>query len=96
MNDVLVTTAGLSGDASLLSATGGIPVRQLSPASGLSPREREVLALAAQGFRNDDIGLRLFISPKTVKTHLRNIYEKLGVNSRTEAATKAKDAGLLG
>lgn len=95
MNDIVTTAAGRSGDASLLSATGGMGTRQPAARTALSARERDVLALAAQGFHNDEIGLRLFISPKTVKTHLQNIYEKLDVSSRTEAAIKAKDAGLL-
>jgi ATP/maltotriose-dependent transcriptional regulator MalT len=93
MNAVVVAAARRSGDASLRSATGMGALH--SSHAHLSPRERDVLALAAQGFHNDEIGLRLFISPKTVKTHLQNIYEKLGVSSRTEAAIKAKDAGLL-
>jgi ATP/maltotriose-dependent transcriptional regulator MalT len=54
-----------------------------------------VLQLVAEGFRNDDIGRRLFISPGTVKTHLQNIYEKLDVKSRTQAVTKANEEGLL-
>jgi len=52
----------------------------------LSPREREVLALVAEGLTNSQIAERLFISRETVKFHLRNIFQKLGVSTRTEAA----------
>ncbi len=55
-----------------------------------------MLKLASEGLNNAQIGARLYISPKTVKTHLQNIYEKLDARSRTEAAMKAKEAGLLG
>jgi LuxR family maltose regulon positive regulatory protein len=94
MIDVIRVAASRSGDATLASAIGdtSLIAARKQP---LSSREREVLQLAAQGFRNDQIGRRLFISPMTVKTHLHNIYEKLEVKSRTEAAIKAKDAGLL-
>jgi DNA-binding CsgD family transcriptional regulator len=52
----------------------------------LSPREREVFALLAQGRSNREIGEALFISPVTVKVHVRHIFDKLGVRSRAEAA----------
>ena len=53
----------------------------------LSPREKEVLSLLAQGMSNAAIGSELFISPVTVKVHVRHIFEKLGVKSRAAAAT---------
>ena len=52
----------------------------------LSPREMEVLALISQSMTNEEIAERLFLSPKTVKTHLRNIFEKAGIRNRVEAA----------
>jgi ATP/maltotriose-dependent transcriptional regulator MalT len=55
----------------------------------LSPREKEVLSLLAQGLSNVAIGNELFISPKTVKVHVRHIFEKLGVSSRAAAALRA-------
>ncbi|MBP1464717.1 response regulator transcription factor [Candidatus Chloroploca sp. M-50] len=57
-----------------------------SPASDLSDREAEVLTLVAQGLTNTQIAQRLQVSDNTVKFHLQNIYQKLGVSNRTEAA----------
>lgn len=61
---------------------------------GLSRREVEVLALVAQGRTNKEIGEALFISPKTVARHLSNVFAKLGVSSRTEAARYALERNL--
>lgn len=61
---------------------------------GLSGREVEVLSLVAKGNSNKEIGEELFISPKTVARHLSNIFTKLGVTSRTEAARYALERGL--
>lgn len=61
----------------------------------LSQRELEVLALVAEGFKNREIALQLFISNATVKTHLLHIFVKLGVENRTAAVTKALAYGLL-
>jgi len=55
----------------------------------LTPREREVLKLVADGLSNKEVAGRLFISEVTVKVHLRHIYEKLGVRNRMEAALHA-------
>ncbi|HNW90212.1 MAG TPA: response regulator transcription factor [Bacteroidales bacterium] len=54
----------------------------------LSQREREILDLLAKGFRYKEIADKLFISVETVRTHIRNIYDKLHVNSRTDALNK--------
>jgi DNA-binding NarL/FixJ family response regulator len=60
-----------------------------SPAAGvLTGREREILLLAKHGLSNEALAARLLIKYDTVRTHLRNIYEKLGVNSRGQAVAK--------
>lgn len=61
----------------------------------LSNREREVLALLADGLGNKQIATRLGISTNTVKTHLELLFDKLEVSSRTEAVTAAVRLGLL-
>ena len=62
---------------------------------GLSPREREVLNILAEGRTDRDIAARLFISERTVHVHVRRILAKLGVSSRTEAAGVAIRQGLV-
>jgi DNA-binding NarL/FixJ family response regulator len=64
-------------------------VRTSSVFESLSQREQEILTLLSKGFRYKEIAEKLFISLETVRTHVRNIYEKLQVNSRTEAINKA-------
>jgi DNA-binding NarL/FixJ family response regulator len=71
-----------------------------SPAQGgeepaLSPREAEVLRLIAEGADNTAIGAALSISPHTVKQYVANIFEKLGVRSRVQAAVHAVRSGLV-
>jgi two-component system, NarL family, nitrate/nitrite response regulator NarL len=61
----------------------------------LSPRELEILALAAQGRSTPQIAGRLHLSAATVKTHLQNAYDKLGVTDRTAAVAVAMRRGLL-
>jgi LuxR family maltose regulon positive regulatory protein len=61
----------------------------------LSERELEVLHLIAAGLTNPEIASRLFLALNTVKAHTRNIYGKLGVNSRTQAVARARALGIL-
>jgi LuxR family maltose regulon positive regulatory protein len=61
----------------------------------LSDRELEVLHLLSDGQTNQEIARTLCVSINTVKSHLKNIYGKLGVRSRRQATAKAKDLGLL-
>jgi len=61
----------------------------------LSEREREILQLVSQGKSNKQIALDLFISVNTVKVHVSNVYEKIGVSSRTEATLYAIENGIV-
>src|SRR5438132_3269513 len=63
-------------------------------ALGLTARETEDFALRSEGLTNDEIAARLFISPKTVGTHLENVFGKLGARSRAEAVAIAYRQGF--
>ena len=64
-------------------------------ALGISQREQEVLALLANGQSNQQIADSLFVSINTIKTHIKNLYAKLEVSSRTQAVQKARDLHLI-
>jgi two-component system, NarL family, nitrate/nitrite response regulator NarL len=69
----------------------GVRTRDRSP---LSQREREIVALVAQGYKNKEMAEKMFISEQTVKNHLHNIFDKLGVSDRLELALYAIHKGL--
>jgi DNA-binding NarL/FixJ family response regulator len=72
-------------------AQAGGRTRDRSP---LSQREREIVALVAQGYKNKEMAEKMFISEQTVKNHLHNIFDKLGVSDRLELALYAIHKGL--
>jgi DNA-binding NarL/FixJ family response regulator len=83
-------------DGTVYSAVG-MPDRSDSAAraAGLTDRETAILAALARGLSNEAIGKELFVAEQTVKYHLTNIYRKLGVANRTEAARLAYQNGLV-
>jgi DNA-binding NarL/FixJ family response regulator len=85
------------GESVLSPAVAGrLMGRVRRPADGtLSKREREVLALVADGTTNREAARRLFVSEATIKTHLLHIYDKLGVRDRAAAVGEAYKRGLL-
>ena len=70
-----------------LGRIGGRPPR----ADGLTPTELKVAELVAQGLRNQEVADALFVTPKTVEFHLRNVFRKLNVRSRAELVRAFKD-----
>jgi len=70
------------------------PVLQASLVESLSARELEVLHLIAEGLSNDAIAQKLYLSTSTVKVHLKHIYGKLDVNSRTQAVARLHELNL--
>jgi LuxR family maltose regulon positive regulatory protein len=95
--DELLTAVGRQEDVHPFNSSqdrlpSSVPQPLVEP---LSEREIEVLQLIAEGLTNQEIASRLFLSPHTVKVHSHNIYGKLGVHNRTQAAAKARALGIL-
>lgn len=80
----------------LAAAFGRSAERSPADVAGLTEREREVLRHLAEGRSNREIADALFIGEATVKTHLGNVYEKLGVANRVQAVAKVHELNLLG
>ena len=86
-----VAKGGFYLDSEVASAVGE---REFAP-EALSAREREVLILASKGLSSKEVAARLFISERTVQTHLASIYDKLGAKNKTEALLLALKYGVV-
>ena len=96
-------------EAIAFALAAGPPRRQLPPPetapeapqpgngypAGLTAREVEILRLLAAGARNPAIAQRLVVSPHTIKRHVANVLQKLNAVSRTEAAMRARELGIV-
>ncbi len=91
------TAAAYDGRPVIAASVAGHLVQRVGPdrTAALSPREREVLVLVADGATNRQIGARLHVSETTVKTHLMHIFGKLGVRDRASAVNEAHKRALL-
>jgi DNA-binding NarL/FixJ family response regulator len=81
-------------DPTPLPIRGGYTSKPRGERSPLSAREREIVGLVAQGYKNKEMAEKMFISEQTVKNHLHNIFDKLGVSDRLELALYAIHKGL--
>ncbi len=83
--------AALSTEEAIAYALRGRGERKRPPDGweSLTPTEREVVRLVEEGLPNKDIATRLFVSPRTVQSHLRHVYNKLGLTSRVQLAQEA-------
>ena len=92
--------------AGIVAAAGGetalsprvanrLMTRLVTPSSRLTPRELEVLAAVARGLSNREVARELFLSEATVKSHLVQVFDKLGVRSRTAAVAQARARGMI-
>ncbi|EEX48129.1 MULTISPECIES: response regulator transcription factor [Jonquetella] len=86
-----VATGSLFLDSEVASVVGA----QEELTEALSPREREVLLCAARGLSSKEVAAQLYISERTVQTHLASVYDKLGAHNKTEAMLLALKHGLM-
>jgi DNA-binding CsgD family transcriptional regulator len=72
-----------------------LPAESVAVTHVLSPREREVLDLLANGLTGEEVAVRLSLSPETVRTHIRNAMSKLGAHTRVHAVAIAMQKGEI-
>jgi non-specific serine/threonine protein kinase len=87
--------AAINEALALAAQTAETPPPSGAPSGGLTGRELEVLRLIADGLSNQEISAQLAVSPRTTTTHITNIFNKLGVQSRTQALAAARRSGVL-
>jgi DNA-binding NarL/FixJ family response regulator len=92
---VLTAPAATAPPGAAPPSPGRLPARDEPLLEQLTPRERTVLALVADGLPNREIARELEISEHTVKFHLASVFGKLGVSSRTEAVRRGLRLGLI-
>lgn len=80
----------------VLTTLQGTPTQLPPPFDKLTPQERKILAGLVRGATNAEIGRSLGLNEKTVRNYLTAVFEKLGVDSRVQAALRARDAGIEG
>jgi DNA-binding NarL/FixJ family response regulator len=93
----VVTGGMVFGSAVAATVAGrlmGLAPQRPTRALGLSERETEILSLIADGRSNTDIARTLFLSEKTVRNHITNVFSKIGVTNRVAAIERARDSGL--
>jgi DNA-binding NarL/FixJ family response regulator len=88
------TTAAVMRQFATPAELLGLEPTRARERSPLSQREREIVGLVAQGYKNREMAEKMFISEQTVKNHLHNIFDKLGVSDRLELALYAIHKGL--
>jgi DNA-binding NarL/FixJ family response regulator len=93
--EAIAEAAGVTLERAVSTSTAGRRSQTASAHAGLTPRELDVLRLIVAGHTDRQIAEALFISRRTAQGHVAAIFAKLGVNSRTAAATAAIAAGLV-
>lgn len=92
---VVFLGVGIWLGSTLINRKPGKPEKFDGDKLGLSKREIEVLELMAQGYSNQEVADKLFVSLNTTKTHISNIYGKMNVKRRTQAVQKARDMAII-
>jgi DNA-binding NarL/FixJ family response regulator len=92
---LILIGAAIVGTVILLTPPANNPNPPIPTTELWTSREREILCLIVDGYTNEGIAQKLVIASSTVKTHINNIYRKLGVTSRAQAVRRAMDLNII-